>query len=744
MLSRNGSGRALVVALTTITVACGTRPGPVRTTTPPGDIPVSTRASDRLMILPEIQDVSELREVVELQVARNGEALIERLADPDSLVRARAAFALASVQDTAAVPALLNALDDRSSRVRADAAFALGQVADSTVATRLLMRLQQERVATVLDLLLEALGKTGGSESLASLSALDFEEDRLPAFAMAVARYGMRGVTSSEATDRMAALLRSSRPEVRRNAAYFFARASEVDEWAPAAESLRQAMDGYAVDDRAAMHILTALGRLGNSADAPLLARWLTDGEPWMTRTNAARSLGALAEDGFDTSEADGDSARAALFAALDDPVRHVGVAAASALSTYAGFIEAEAGAGMPGEPGMQMVQRSNVWIDANPREWWISSQLLPILVRGDREEEVLEWLRAPPAGGVFARASGLAALAASESEESFDYLTSAAADEDPRIAAAALGAIATRWRQHRTESGAPQRFYPVFAEAVRSRDVGAIYAVAPLMADTLLEPMDATALLRDTYADLQTPEDLEAMTAILAALGRAADAESESLLREELEHANSAIRRAAAASFESLTGEAAPQITPPASPEEEVSPPELDWEQLARWGRSPRLVLETERGSIVIAFAAEQAPLTTQTLLRFAEEGRYDGVPFHRVVPNFVIQGGDYARSDGFGGPDFSILSEFTRLPYQRGAAGMASAGKDTEGSQYFVTHSMQPHLDGLYTAFGYVVQGMLVVDRIQPGDRVLSATVSGTPDPAPRQPGPRGRNYQ
>jgi peptidylprolyl isomerase len=89
--------------------------------------------------------------------------------------------------------------------------------------------------------------------------------------------------------------------------------------------------------------------------------------------------------------------------------------------------------------------------------------------------------------------------------------------------------------------------------------------------------------------------------------------------------------------------------------------------------------------------------------------------------VPNFVIQGGDVERGDGWGGPGFAIRSELTRIPFDRGAVGMASAGKDTEGSQYFVTHSMQPHLDGRYTAFGRVVSGMNVVDAIQVGDSVV-----------------------
>jgi peptidylprolyl isomerase len=151
-----------------------------------------------------------------------------------------------------------------------------------------------------------------------------------------------------------------------------------------------------------------------------------------------------------------------------------------------------------------------------------------------------------------------------------------------------------------------------------------------------------------------------------------------------------------------------------------------IDWDYLASLGRHPLLTLETGRGTVVLELDTEAAPVTAQMITRNATAGRYDGVPFHRVVPNFVIQGGDYVRADGFGGPGYFLPSEFARVPYERGTLGMASAGKDTEGSQFFVTHSMQPHLDGRYTAFGRVVRGQDVVDRILQGDRVVTASVS------------------
>jgi peptidylprolyl isomerase len=156
-----------------------------------------------------------------------------------------------------------------------------------------------------------------------------------------------------------------------------------------------------------------------------------------------------------------------------------------------------------------------------------------------------------------------------------------------------------------------------------------------------------------------------------------------------------------------------------------DASAPALDWGYLASLGTAPRWTLETDRGTVVVQLDPEEAPLTVQTIAKLSEEGRFDGVPFHRVVPNFVAQGGDFASGDGFGGPGFTIKSEFTQVPYLRGSVGMASAGKDTEGSQFFFTHSMQPHLDGSYTNFGWVLGGMDVVDQLDVGDRILRASV-------------------
>jgi len=133
---------------------------------------------------------------------------------------------------------------------------------------------------------------------------------------------------------------------------------------------------------------------------------------------------------------------------------------------------------------------------------------------------------------------------------------------------------------------------------------------------------------------------------------------------------------------------------------------------------RRARIV--TERGTIDLELFAGDAPLTVESFLSLAARGFFNGQEWPRVVPNFVIQGGD-PRGDTSGGPGYAIRDEINRHPFVTGTLGMALSGPDTGGSQWFLTHSPQPHLDGGYTVFGRAARGMDVVDRVLPGDRIL-----------------------
>ncbi|MBL0172345.1 MAG: peptidylprolyl isomerase [Gemmatimonadaceae bacterium] len=154
------------------------------------------------------------------------------------------------------------------------------------------------------------------------------------------------------------------------------------------------------------------------------------------------------------------------------------------------------------------------------------------------------------------------------------------------------------------------------------------------------------------------------------------------------------------------------------------ASRPIGDYERLVRqWlvpgARQPRAVIHTERGDITLELFGADAPLVVEAFLRLASSGYYRNTMFHRVVPNFVAQDGD-GRGDGSGGPGFALRESYSRRRHDRGALGLATSGPDTGGSQYYLCHSSQPHLDGGYTVFGRIVDGFEVLDRIVQGDRM------------------------
>jgi len=135
---------------------------------------------------------------------------------------------------------------------------------------------------------------------------------------------------------------------------------------------------------------------------------------------------------------------------------------------------------------------------------------------------------------------------------------------------------------------------------------------------------------------------------------------------------------------------------------------------------------IETEKGTMVVELFEKDAPGTVANFEKLIKEGFYNGLTFHRVIPNFVIQGG-CPNGNGTGGPGYTIKCEVENNPnkHLRGSLSMAHRGKDTGGSQFFICHSPQPHLNGLHTVFGRVIEGINVVDQIRQGDKMLKLDI-------------------
>jgi peptidyl-prolyl cis-trans isomerase B (cyclophilin B) len=152
-------------------------------------------------------------------------------------------------------------------------------------------------------------------------------------------------------------------------------------------------------------------------------------------------------------------------------------------------------------------------------------------------------------------------------------------------------------------------------------------------------------------------------------------------------------------------------------------APPEMQIDS----GKSYGCTLETSKGAIDLDLYPEHAPKTVNNFVFLARAGFYDGISFHRVIPNFMVQGGDPTGS-GSGGPGYRFEDELTNNPlsHETGSLSMANSGPDTNGSQFFITHSPQTHLDGRHTVFGKVISGQDIVDAIGQGDTIQSVTIS------------------
>jgi len=133
---------------------------------------------------------------------------------------------------------------------------------------------------------------------------------------------------------------------------------------------------------------------------------------------------------------------------------------------------------------------------------------------------------------------------------------------------------------------------------------------------------------------------------------------------------------------------------------------------------------IETEKGSIVLELFASDVPVTVNNFVFLARDGFYDGTTFHRIIPDFMAQGGD-PTGTGTGGPGYKFTDEFTKHSHGVGALSMANSGPNTNGSQFFITYTPQPHLDHKHSVFGKLVLGEKVLKTLENGDTVVKITI-------------------
>ena len=609
-----------------------------------------------------------LREMLTREGNRDTTDLTRWLAEETSPpMRAAAARSLGRIQNRGSVPALVRALSDPSLAVRREAAFALGLVADTTTGPALMRRIDVETDPATRAVLVGALGDAGGRPAgPALIRAL---RDKDPGVRGAAALSAAR-LRDSTVVDALASASRDASPEVRWRVAYALGRIGDRT----GSSALRRLTDDKS--DVVRYHAARALGEVGDSSATTRLVALLNDSS-WRVRTHAAEAMGAL------RAQRDARS----LVPLLRDRHAHVRWQAAIAL-------------GQIQSPGAAAALTEALRDSSTGVVQAAAASLLKI--QGEAAvPAVAPALDLLPG---FLRAGLIEALGPVPGSLALSILTARAADStDAPLAAGAATALGTRPADR-------ERSIPILRTLLASRDYVVVCSAAEALGalgDSASVPSIAALLRRSG-----TPEDADIRSSAATALAALRTAPALDALRGARTDPERRIRLTAAQAL----GIPADSVGALPAPKLRVDPVPAT--------AATSAAVETARGTIRITLDAARAPRTVENFARLARSGYFDGIAFHRVVPDFVIQDG-CPRGDGWGGPGYAIPCEYNDRPYEEGTVGMALSGKDTGGSQWFITLAPAPRLDGRYTAFGVVTSGMDVAERIMPGDRILRVTV-------------------
>jgi O-succinylbenzoate synthase len=642
-------------------------------TVSPAFVPATAPDLEALIVDPE----AGLRRRAALAVGRVGliegvPILVRTLADPQEDVRAAAAFGLGLIGADAGADPLITALKDPSFLVRGRAAEGLGLIVDAIRTSgrpaEVLSELERRTSAAVAD------AASGCGERLASIEPDDEAVPKPPEIDLC--RLSLFALVRMRQYDALArvALDAQGRP---------------VSRWWPVAFALQRIGDPRAVPALLALSSSTgvytpAFALRGLAAakarEAAPLAHALIGRQSTDVRLRVA-AVRALAQIG-------GAETVDRLLNVLVDPATPRNLA-----------LEVVIALGVLGDPRAFDVLLNGLtdpWPAMRAAVLTAASQVNPegfVLVMSSTERDKDWSVRA-------ALATAFAALSPDRVRGAIAELTG---DADPRVRVPALEALA--------RVGSPDLTKRLF-DALDTADYAVRATAAQLLGNA--RPTGGVPRLSAAYSRGLSDAPYGARTAALDALAKYGTDDAKAAIRQALIDKEWAVRLRAAELLRSM-GEsgAAPERPAPLR----QAPDFFESPKLLRPPFAPRAFVETRHGIIEIELNVVDSALTAQTFMELARAGFYNGIRVHRLVPHFVIQAGD-PRGDGAGGAGYTIRDELSTLPYVRGTVGMALEWRDTGGSQFFITLSPQPHLDGKYTVFGRVVNGDALLDLIALGD--------------------------
>ncbi len=615
--------------------------------------------------------------------------LMTAAAAADPTTRARAALAIGRIGEERGEALLRKLLADRSLEVRAMAAFGCELMRDPTMTPDLIPLLSDAdaRVAARAAAAIGYLSREDGEDAL--VAAIPRASAPQPRAAMleSLWRFSNEGV-------RAAATAYVGDPDRQVRTAALYALSRKPLETSRLA--LTTALDDP--DPDAAAYAARALGLLGRREALEPLARVLDSNRPPLV-INALFALEAILEkDPGGTLPAD---RKQKILLLAGDANGNVAAPALILLRQFA-------------------VERDvfrRLWTIATTgqgrrRQLALQSVVAVLKARADRALESAVSSPDPPLRA--AAAESLVYLTPADARPWRDRL---AGDKDVRVRFALINSI--------TGPDAARANRAFINSALTDPDAG-VRAAAVEALGNLGEP-SVLPLIADAVARARSEEPVDVESAAIGACEKlmadpAARAIVESIDRGNKTLAARIARRSLVQSFR-----ASPTAFP--NPEYRTGRTRADYAALAAEARKKwQAQVDTAHGSFTIRLAGDVAPETVTNFVSLARKRFFDGVTIHRVVPNFVLQDGD-PTGTGNGGPGYEIRDELNPIAYGRGSVGMALAGPDTGGSQWFVTHAPEPHLNGLYTLFGGVVAGQDVVERTEQGEKIIRVTVAETP---------------
>ncbi len=605
-----------------------------------------------------------LVKIADLQDRRQSDSLYNFFNDKNSTYRKAAVLAFASIQDTFAITRLLDVLRfDSDPEVRKAAAIALGQLTTKKSAAALWKGSTEEKDPAVLREIIEACGKTFIREEVDKLAVSSTDSLVQEGFAWAYYRLGARGQADSTLTLKAIEYLKPGYGlQTRLAAANFYMRGARQVELAE-----NQLIESAHQDKSALVRACAtlALRKVKSTASLEALKEILKTDADYRVRINAVKAL-----QEFPISDV-----KTFLYEALNDQNVNVAIAASEVILVKATATEAKEIALLAkGTAGGRV--RGNLYQAS--------------LAGSDSTELVSEIIeRYKTESNPYSKAALLMALGTSQHAWEFidQELQQSAI---PVIKSSAASALTYVNENPSFDPLLKKKFAEIYIKAIQTGDAAVIGLVAEALRAPKLgykEIITDYSFLYEAKKKLSLPKDNEALQPLEAAIAYFEGRKKADPVKNEFNHP-------------------------------------IDWDLVKTIPKDQQVLVKTDKGNIVLRLLVEEAPGSVANFVQLVTSKYFDDKNFHRVVPNFVIQGG-CNRGDGWGSEDYSIRSEFTERHYTEGSVGMASAGKDTEGTQWFITHSPTPHLDGRYSIYAITESGMDVVHKIEVGDKIISVTL-------------------